>query len=364
MWRRVVVRAAARKSSSRRALSAAAPSAAPLYVSCGRAGRRCPVSGRYASSSSSSSTPSRFLSLADEEGDGTAERRGGADGNDGGDDEDRAQEEEEEDGDSEGQDGDIEVDTIPDVNRGGVMENDELDDLVMELFMENPLRWTSEVLARKFRLSKPRVEAIIWMKRMEAELSPEEFRAKVHEAKDKAKREMDAQAAKLAEAEAAGNAKEAARLKKRIRQEEEATQPDDDEELDAREEAVLMGMDDDAFRNPDFFFLSDEFEGYPPLVRRMGKHGHTDQLHPEEALELQRLAGKNKIDVQKSFANPAYSKTKAKFRLAVKDITSKKKHLLVRDESRTLRLATNDEVLPRTWVRRPAHFRGLDKELA
>ena len=128
----------------------------------------------------------------------------------------------------------------------GALAPDELDDLVMELFMENPLLWTSEVLARKFHLSKPRVEAIIWMKRMEAELSPEEFRAKVHEAKDKAQREMDAQAAKLAEAEAAGNEKEAARLKKRIRQEEEATQPDGDDELDAREEAVLMGIDDDA----------------------------------------------------------------------------------------------------------------------
>uniref|UniRef100_H3HD29 Uncharacterized protein n=2 Tax=Phytophthora ramorum TaxID=164328 RepID=H3HD29_PHYRM len=125
-----------------------------------------------------------------------------------------------------------------------------------------------------------------------------------------------------------------------------------------------MGIDEEAFRNPDFFFLSDEFEGYPPLMRRMGKHGHTDQVYPEEALELQRLASNNKIELHKSFANPKNSESKAKFRLAVKDITTKKKYLLVRDESRTLRLATKDEVLPRTWVRRPAHFRGLDKELS
>ncbi|CAH0492386.1 unnamed protein product [Peronospora farinosa] len=87
-------------------------------------------------------------------------------------------------------------------------------------------------------------------------------------------------------------------------------------------------------------------------------------MYPEEALEMQRLAGNNKIEVMKSFANPKNNQSKARFRLAVKDISTKKKHLLVRDESRTLRLATNEEVLPRTWVRRPAYFRGLDKELA
>uniref|UniRef100_M4B3H2 Uncharacterized protein n=1 Tax=Hyaloperonospora arabidopsidis (strain Emoy2) TaxID=559515 RepID=M4B3H2_HYAAE len=353
MWRRVLARPAARWSSSGRKVPTVRTALNPPCLVV-----RLPGLGRFASSSKS--TPSRFLSLANKEKERDTRGEGRGSGEE--DVEEEEHEGQDEEGDSEGRDGDIEVDTIPDVNRGGVMENDELDELVMELFMENPLRWTSTVLARKFHLSKPRVEAIIWMKRMEAELSPEEFRLKVQEAKAKAQRKIDEQAKKLAEAEAAGNSKEVIRLTKRARQEEEATEPD--EELDAREEAMLMGIDDDAFRNPDFFFLSDEFEGYPPLVRRMGKHGHTDQLYPEEALELQRLAGNNKIEVQKSFANPQYGETKAKFRLAVKDITTKKKHLLVRDESRGLRLATNDEVLPRTWVRRPAHFRGLDKELA
>ncbi|EEY63805.1 uncharacterized protein PITG_02293 [Phytophthora infestans T30-4] len=348
-WGRVLVRAAR---SSRSALTSARVashlrSAAPSS----RAVARCTGAVRF---ESTESTPSRFLSLADEE---KAKNENGDEGEGEGGDNFDAQDE-----DSEGQDGAIEVDSIPDVNKGGVEENDELDELVMELFMENPLRWNSKTLARKFHLSKPRVEAIIWMKRMEAELTPEEFRAKVQEAKKKAQKEMDEQAKKLADAEASGNDKEAARLKKRARQEHEATQPD--HELDAEEEAMVMGIDDEAFRNPDFFFLSDEFEGYPPLVRRMGKHGHTDQLYPEEALELQRLAGNNKIELHKNFASPANSESKAKFRLAVKDITTKKKHLLVRDESRSLRLATNDEVLPRTWVRRPAHFRGLAKELA
>ncbi|TDH68395.1 hypothetical protein CCR75_000456 [Bremia lactucae] len=303
---------------------------------------------------SSESTPSRFLSLAD--GDKIAKGEGGEEEE--GDDSEVGDDQE----DSEGKDGDIEVDAIPDVNKGGVEENEELDDLVMELFLENPLRWTPQVLARKFHLSKPRVEAIIWLKRIEAELTPEEFRAKIQEAKDKANIEMEKQSKMLADALAAGKEKEVARLKKIARQEEEALQPD--YELEDYEKAALMGDDDEAFRNPEFFFLSDEFEGYPPLVRRMGKHGHTDQLYPEEALELQRLASNNKIVPQKTFANPKYSKSKAKFRLAIKDTTTKKKHLLVRDETRELRLATNDEVLSRTWVRRSAHFRGLDKELA
>ncbi|KAL4155208.1 hypothetical protein PRNP1_007321 [Phytophthora ramorum] len=338
-WGRVLVRAARRGATLQSArvasqLRAAAPS---------HAFARCAV--RF---ESSESTPSRFLSLADEE-----KAKAGEEGQEASEDTPK---------DSEGQDGDVEVEAIAEVNKGGVPENDELDELVMELFMENPLRWTSETLARKFHLSKPRVEAIIWMKRMELELSPEEFRAKVAAAKEKALKEATEQAKKLADAESAGDDKELARLKKRARQEQEATQPDD--VLDAHEEAVLMGIDEEAFRNPDFFFLSDEFEGYPPLMRRMGKHGHTDQVYPEEALELQRLASNNKIELHKSFANPKNSESKAKFRLAVKDITAKKKYLLVRDESRTLRLATKDEVLPRTWVRRPAHFRGLDKELS
>ncbi|KAG6609194.1 uncharacterized protein IUM83_13459 [Phytophthora cinnamomi] len=353
-WGRVLVRAARR--SSRSTLASARVACQLRSAGSSHAVARCTGAVRFESSESSESTPSRFLSLADEEKAKKDEDEGDAAAAAEGD------EEAGEDADAEGKDGDIEVDAIADVNKGGVEENEELDELVMELFMEDPLRWTPTVLARKFSLAKPRVEAIIWLKRMEAELSPEDFRAKVQAAKDKAQKQLDEQAKKLADAEAAGNDKEVARLKKRARQEEDATQPD--EVLDAREEAVLMGIDDEAFRNPDFFFLSDEFEGYPPLVRRMGKHGHTDQLYPEEALELQRLAGNNKITLQKSFANPKTGETKAKFRLAVKDITTKKKHLLVRDESRKLRLATNEEVLPRTWVRRPAYFRGLDKELA
>ncbi|KAE8899386.1 hypothetical protein PF005_g3763 [Phytophthora fragariae] len=347
-WGRVLVRAARRSSRSTLVTASVAcqlRSSAPSHVA------RCTGAVRF-ESSESTPTPSRFLDLADDDKAKTDD-----DAQEGGDAEESA-----EDVDGEGKDGDVEADAIADVNKGGVEENDELDELVMELFMENPLKWTPTVLARKFHLAKARVEAIIWMKRMEAELSPDEFRAKVQEAKDKAQKETQEQAKKLKDAEAAGNEKEVARLTKRARQEEDATKPD--EELSASEEAVLMGHDDEAFRNPDFFFLSDEFEGYPPLVRRMGKHGHTDQVYPEEALELQRLAGNNKITLQKSFANPKNGESKAKFRLAVKDITTKKKHLLVRDESRTLRLATNEEVLPRTWVRRPAYFRGLDKELA
>ncbi|KAF1773108.1 hypothetical protein GQ600_2048 [Phytophthora cactorum] len=186
---------------------------------------------------SSESTPSRFLSLADEE---KAKNEDGEEGEGAEDEGDGAQDE-----DSEGQD------------RGRWEENEELDELVMELFMENcdgtPRRWQATSHGSR----------------------AEEFRAK-EEAKEKAQKEMDDQAKKLVDAEAAGN--DTARLKR----------------------SMIMGIDDEAFRL---------------LDGRRTSH-------------------------------------------------TKKKHLLVRDESRTLRLATNEEVLPRTWVRRPAHFRGLDKELA
>ncbi|KAI9912266.1 hypothetical protein PsorP6_008846 [Peronosclerospora sorghi] len=348
----VVVARGALRSSKSRTLFSSVRGISKIFLSSNASNRT--VSARFASTES---TPSRFLSLVDDEkGELDEEGQGGHEENE---DEDEDEEEEE---DSEGKDGDIEVDALPEINQDGVPENDELDELVMELYMENPLRWTPTVLARKFQLSKDRVEAIIWLKRMEAELTPDEFRAKVQEAKERAREEMNAQARKLEEAEASGNIKEVARLKKKMRQEEEATQPDELMEADAN--AMLMGAEDEVYRNPDFFFLSDEFEGYPPLVRRLGRHGHTDQLYPEEAVELQRLASNNKIELKKSFANPNNSQTKAKFRLAVKDISIKKKHLLIRDENHTLRLATKEEVLPRTWVRREAHFRGLDKELA
>ncbi|KAG7399649.1 hypothetical protein PHYBOEH_008292 [Phytophthora boehmeriae] len=354
-WGRVLARgaaAAARRGahSTRSALSRASAASVRRSAAADASVARCTGAIRF------ESTTSRFLDLADDD----KQKKESEDGEEGA--EDAAEPAEGEEVDAEGEDGSIEVEEAIDINSGGVEENEELEDLIMELFLDNPIVWTSETIARKFHLSKGRVEAIIWLKRMEMELTPEEFRAKVHEAKEKAQKQMEEQDQKLKKAEESGNAKEVARLKKRARQEQEATQPD--EELDAREEAILLGHDDDAFRNPDFFFLSDEFEGFPPLVRRMGKHGHTDQVYPEEALELQRLAGNNKITLQKSFANPKNSESKSRFRLAIKDTTTKKRHLLVRDESRTLRLASNEEVLPRTWVRRPAHFRGLDKELA
>ncbi|RLN72968.1 hypothetical protein BBJ28_00020904 [Nothophytophthora sp. Chile5] len=365
-WGRAIVRraatqaaSAARRRASSKVFSAVSVSlkrsaVAPALAQCGGA-------ARFESSSS------RFLSLADDDDDEKRKRKGRRDDDDG-DDEDEEEEEEDENEqgegfeDTEGVDGDVEFDEAVDINEGGVEEDEEVDEAVMALFLENPLKWTPEKLAHKFYLSKPRVESIIWFKREEAEMSPEEFRDKIKAAKQKAQQELDAFAKQIAQAEAAGDEKEVTRLKKRERQAAEAELPD--QVLDAHEEAMLMGIDEDAFQNPDFFFLSDEFEGYPPLVRRMGKHGHTDQLYPEEALQLQKMAVNNKIEPLKSFANPSNSKSKAKFRLAVKDITTKKKHLLVRDESRTLRLATDEEVLPRTWVRRPAFFRGLDKELS
>ncbi|GAB9471929.1 hypothetical protein Gpo141_00009125 [Globisporangium polare] len=293
---------------------------------------------------------SRFLSLADDEEKGSGgegEAGEGGDGEDAGEAVDGEAKEEE--------DGDLKLDEEADINEGGVDIDEELDEEVMQLFMENPVKWTSEKLARKFHLTKPRVEAIIYLKGEEAGLSHEEFQAKIKAGKEAAQIRMDEEAAALVRAEAAGDEKEIRRLQKRARQ---SLDQEENEELSAHDEALLMGIDEEAYRNPDFFFLSDEFEGYPPLVRRLGKHGSTDKLYPEEALTLQKLALNNKVEELKSFAKP--TDVKGKWKIALKDISKKKKPLYMRDQEKNLRLASTDETLPRTWVRRPSFFSGLE----
>jgi hypothetical protein len=347
---------AARRSGSSKALAALARS---------RSRSRSQFAVRAMSSS-------RFQSLADDEDEGKRKRKGGddEDGEDGEEGEEGGElAAEGEDGEAAEEDGDLELEEdIIDINKGGVDMDEELDEEVMRLFMANPLKWTPEKIARRFHLSKPRVEAIIFLKGEEAGLTPEEFSAKVAAAKEQAKQEMEAHAKLVEAAKAKGDEKELRRLLKRERQQDSPSgdfevyeeEGDEEIELDEHERALLFGLDEDAYRNPDFFFLSDEFEGFPPLVRRLGKHGSTDQLHPAEAKELQRLAANNKVAIQKSFANPENATKPSKFKLAVKDISKKKKPLYVRDETRELRLASDAEVLRRTWVRRPPFFGGLD----
>lgn len=291
---------------------------------------------------------SRFLSLADDEG-----RKGK---NEDGEDRDDVEAATEIDEEREEVDGDLELDEEADINQGGVDICEETDDEVMSLYMENPTLWSPEKLARKFHLTKPRVEAILFLKREESGMTDEEFAARIQTAKENAKIKAEADAAKLAQAQAAGDEREIKRLQKHTRQLQDAEKTD--EELSAHDEAVLMGLDEDAYRNPDFFFLNDEFEGYPPLVRRLGKHGATDKLFPEEALAVQKLASNNKVELLKSFAKP--TDVKGKWRVAVKDISKGKKPLYMRAEDKEFRLASDQEVLPRTWVRRPSFFSGLE----
>lgn len=305
---------------------------------------------------------SRFLSLADDDDEGKKRRRRGEDGEDGegedGEDEEGLEAAEGADGEEAGEkDGDLELEEL-EMFKFCVTETEELDTEIMELYMSNPLKWTPERLARKFHLSKQRIEATIFFEAEDAGLTVEEFKAKIEDAKALAAQEKKDESAKLKSAEARGDDKEIKRLQKRERQDQRDTDEIDDEELTAEEEAMVLGIDEDHFRNPDFFFLSDEFDGLPPLVRRLGKHKATDKLYPEEALEIQRLAAKNKIVEHKSFAKP--SDKKNRWKIAVKDTSKIKLPLLMRDGDRTLRLATKEEVLPRTWVRRPAFFAGLN----
>lgn len=344
---RSVVRIAAKK-----ALAQQAPRAATaLRVS--RPALQHAVATPFARVHVRQCSSSRFLSLADDDSDDKKSSKSSGDDNDGESDDvsdavegDEAREEE---------DGDLKLDEEADINEGGVDIDEELDEQVMALFMENPAKWTSEKLARKFHLTKPRVEAIIYLKGEEAGLTPSEFALKVKAAKEAAQARMDEEAAALERAQAAGDEKEVRRLEKRARQ---ALDQEESESLSAHDEALLLGIDDEAYRNPDFFFLNDEFDGLPPLVRRLGKHGSTDKLYPEEALTLQKLAVNNVVTEHKSFAKP--TAVTGKWKIALKDISKKKKPLYMRDESKTLRLATDAETLPRTWVRRPSFFSGLE----
>ncbi|TMW56074.1 hypothetical protein Poli38472_008722 [Pythium oligandrum] len=301
---------------------------------------------------------SRFLSLADEEDGEKKRRRGGEDGEDDGEDngEEGLEAAEGEAAAEEGEkDGDLELED--EMYKFCVAETDDLDSEIMELYMSDPLKWTPERLARKYHLSKQRVEATIHFQAEEAGLSPEGFVAKVEDAKTLAVQRQKDGAAKLASAEARGDEQEVKRLQKRDRQQQRDVDEVDDEVLTAEETAAALGLDDERYRNPDFFFLNDEFEGYPPLTRRLGKHKSTDKLYPQEAIEIQRLATNNKIEELKSFAKP--TDVKNRWKIAVKDTSKNKLPLLVRTEDRSLRLATKEEVLPRSWVRRPAFFAGL-----
>jgi hypothetical protein len=298
------------------------------------------------------SSSSRFLSLADDDGEKKS-RRG--DGEDGGDEEEDMEASEEDGDEDELSDEQEEIEMY----KFCVTETEELDDEIMELFMSNPLQWTPLRLARKYGLSKQRIEATIFLQAESAGLSPEQLQTKIEEAKAAVKALEEETRAKLESAKARGDEKEIARLEKRQRQEQRDIEEVDSEELTPDEEAFLLGIDDERYRNPDFFFLSDAYEGLPPLTRRLGKHKATDKLFPEEAIEIQRLAAKKTPVVEhKSFAKPTDKPSRWKF--AVKDTTKNKLPLYIRGQDRALRLATKEEVLPRTWVRRPAYFSGLD----
>ncbi|DAZ98109.1 TPA: hypothetical protein N0F65_003095 [Lagenidium giganteum] len=309
------------------------------------AAARVPVHGVRCCSSS------RFLSLADDDDEGKKKKRGDDDeGDDGGDELSAEGEEGEED---EEKDGEVVFDEdFVEINMGGVDICEETDNEIMDLHMKDPLKWTTEKLARKYHYSKARVEAVIYFKGLEAGLELDELKAKIAEAKEAALQRHAEEEKQAAAVEASGDERAVKRLHKRQQQEEAA--------VHEIEEQELVGEEEEVFRNPEFFFLNDEFEGYPPLVRRLGKHAATDKLYPQEAVALQKMAVNNQVELLKSFAKP--TDTKSRWKFAIKD-TSKnknKKALYVRDEEHTFRLATDKEVLPRTWVRRPAYFGGMD----
>lgn len=217
--------------------------------------------------------------------------------------------------------------------------DEDIEDEVIRLFLEDPMKWTSLNLARAFNIPKAQIEAIIYFKGTE-ELGMDlpELKQRVRDAREKA--------AKLTKSEGQSQ------VDAKSSNEREALEDEDDMK-------VLLGVEqEEAFRNPDFFFLNDEFEGYPPLTRRLGKNTQSDQMYPKEATAMQNYATKRKFAFQKSFQKSF--ETPPTWKIAVKDISKPKNPTYIREGDGSFRLATDTEVMTRSWVRRPAFFQGLD----
>ncbi|OQR81467.1 hypothetical protein THRCLA_11703 [Thraustotheca clavata] len=249
-----------------------------------------------------------------------------------------------------------------DLNPGGVGLTEHDNKRIYDLFMEDPLTNTIKKLSTDNRVSVERIEATIVFQGLERGLSIEDLRAKVFQIKE-------AKAAEHAAPESEKNPQGlTAKVRGRTKSVEEMVLEDDFEDKDAADmtEADFMTNEEweeynreDKIREPDFIFLSDEHDELPPLHRQYGKRNQTDQLTVAEAKALQSGAVKNKITLLPSFAkslNPT-----GKWKIAIKDISTKRAPLYMRDTDGSYRLATDDEAVKRTWVKRPSYFQGIER---
>ncbi|RHY27829.1 hypothetical protein DYB32_006499 [Aphanomyces invadans] len=246
-----------------------------------------------------------------------------------------------------------------DLNPGGVGLDEQDNIRIYEQYMSNPLVFTIQKLATDNRVSVERIEATIVFQGIERGLSITELREKVFNIKEAKKQEI-AEGIKnpVASLKSTKGAKKGE--SNSIINTTRSFADDDDEVALLSNEEYEEANKPDRLREPNFLFLRDDMmDELPPLHRQLRKQKGTDQLTVAEAIALQRGAENNKVTLL-----PSYSKSlnpTGKWKIAIKDISTKKAPLYIRDVDGSYRLASDDEVVKRTWVKRPPFFQGIER---
>lgn len=217
---------------------------------------------------------------------------------------------------------------------------DRIKNSMATMHMENPTEWTVKALAGQFKLSRNRVEAILYLKKQEFE--------------------------------AFGVLEDA--------DEESETNPSLEEPRRWKMYKGVSDFNEDVMplptpKRPDplFAFLNDE-EAVAEMSHlvdadlsqeyREKRQGNRGYHTVEEVQALQDARQDTVITPMKDFslngAKPLGAKS-YKYKIAMKDLSKGKKKapLVVRDEQGQIRMATVDEAVKRTWVKRPKAFKML-----
>ncbi|ETV73213.1 hypothetical protein H257_12016 [Aphanomyces astaci] len=247
-----------------------------------------------------------------------------------------------------------------DLNPGGVGLDEQDNIRIFDQYMSNPLVFTIHKLATDNRVSVERIEATIVFQGIERGLSIAELREKVFNIKE-AKQAEIAEGIKNPVASLKGSkGKKGSEGSSNYINTTRSFHDEDEEVSLLSNEEYEEANKPDRLREPNFLFLRDDMmDELPPLHRQFRKQKGTDQLTVAEAIALQRGAENNKVTLLPSFAkglNPT-----GKWKIAIKDISTKKAPLYMRDVDGSYRLASDDEVAKRTWVKRPPFFQGIER---
>ncbi|CAK4073028.1 unnamed protein product [Aphanomyces euteiches] len=244
-----------------------------------------------------------------------------------------------------------------DLNPGGVGLSEEDNIRIFDQYMANPLVNTIHKLATDNRVSVERIEATIVFQGIERGHSIAELREKVFQIKQVKEQEI---------AKGVKNPAGSLKGKRGEQKTERIVTPSGDEDEEDDTMSLLTNEEweeankEDPIREPKFLFLRDDMmDELPPLHRQSRKQKGTDKLTISEAIGLQRGAENNKVTLLPSFAkqlNPT-----GKWKIAIKDISKKKSPLYIRDVDGSYRLASDEEVVKRSWVKRPPFFQGIER---